>query len=101
MSYCAEKIDCRNLVLLISNFPAVIETDWSKGTYTAIEGVDSMIYICAEILSGSLETTVVVPFMEIEGTGMYYKYVYFHKMCISGIPMMPDSMCNADFNHTT
>ncbi|KAL5516874.1 hypothetical protein EMCRGX_G002306 [Ephydatia muelleri] len=47
----------------------VITIGWSRSYYVITEGEDSQIFVCADILHGTLQTSVIVPFININFTG--------------------------------
>ncbi|KAL5516904.1 hypothetical protein EMCRGX_G002348 [Ephydatia muelleri] len=59
----------REVEIIIFDDPTdVITVAWSKTSYVGTEEIDSEILICAEILNGALQTTLMVPFSDIQGT---------------------------------
>ena len=44
---------------------------WSRSSYAVTEGDDSQILICADIANGTLQTSVIVPFINLTGSGMH------------------------------
>ena len=62
------KIDIKTI------FPSLVITiGWSRSSYVITEGEDSQIFVCADILHGTLQTLVIAPFININftGTGMH------------------------------
>ena len=73
---------------MIPTFLLVLTVAWTKTSYVGTEKIDSEIFICAEILSGALQTTLVVPFKDIPGTGSSLINTNFSKLSICSVSII-------------
>lgn len=59
----------------VPSFSLAVTIGWKEGLYVTTEGEDSQIFICADILNGTLETSIVAPFNVSQHTGMLMIYL--------------------------
>ena len=59
----------KNRFYCFNPYPLAVTIGWTMSSYEATEGEDSLIKICADILSGTLETIVEAPFIVSQSVG--------------------------------
>ena len=58
------------MMLIAFCISLVIKIAWSRSSYAVTEGENIPCIICADIVNGTLQTAMIVPFINLTGSGM-------------------------------